>query len=222
MTAAPVAGWYPDPVSEELLRWWDGAGWREETVPRPQTAPAAAPQPAMSFAESRFAPTAEAEASEPEIVTIAPIVIQPALPVQDWRPVRVATAGAWSLSFLPWITEVLVVVGAIAYTMSGTLPFAVLVPATIAAIALLLSVAFVIRDRRMLEELGHQKVPSAWWVLLGPLPYLIARTVRVHQNAGKGAGPLVVFLLNSAAVGAVNAAVILFVVPALYGSVPSW
>jgi hypothetical protein len=26
MIAAPAAGWYPDPILQAPLRWWDGAG----------------------------------------------------------------------------------------------------------------------------------------------------------------------------------------------------
>lgn len=32
--ALPAAGWYPDPYSDHLLRWWDGQTWTEMTHPR--------------------------------------------------------------------------------------------------------------------------------------------------------------------------------------------
>lgn len=33
-TAAPSAGWYPDPIGQGLThRWWDGNGWTEQTEP---------------------------------------------------------------------------------------------------------------------------------------------------------------------------------------------
>ncbi|WP_448315837.1 phospholipid scramblase-related protein [Streptomyces sp. CO7] len=46
MTTHPAhpAGWYPDPQgAPQLLRYWDGAGWTEQTAPA-QGAPQAAPQ----------------------------------------------------------------------------------------------------------------------------------------------------------------------------------
>lgn len=31
-TSPPAAGWYPDPVNEHLVRYWDGQAWTERTV----------------------------------------------------------------------------------------------------------------------------------------------------------------------------------------------
>ena len=38
----PPPGWYPDSGDQQLLRWWDGAGWTAQTQPMPGTS---APQP---------------------------------------------------------------------------------------------------------------------------------------------------------------------------------
>jgi hypothetical protein len=38
--------------------------------------------------------------------------------------------------------------------------------------------------------MGYGRVPSRWWLLLGPLGYLIARTVQVRQQSGHGSAPL--------------------------------
>jgi hypothetical protein len=32
------AGWYYDPDSANILRWWDGQGWTEARMPVPTTA----------------------------------------------------------------------------------------------------------------------------------------------------------------------------------------
>jgi hypothetical protein len=35
----PPAGWYPDPVSADSLRYWSGLAWSEQTQPRQPAAP---------------------------------------------------------------------------------------------------------------------------------------------------------------------------------------
>jgi resuscitation-promoting factor RpfB len=32
-TQAVPQGWYPDPQQPELLRWWDGTQWTNQTQP---------------------------------------------------------------------------------------------------------------------------------------------------------------------------------------------
>jgi hypothetical protein len=38
------AGWYPDPMRPDLVRWWDGVAWSEHAVRQPWTPPAPAPR----------------------------------------------------------------------------------------------------------------------------------------------------------------------------------
>lgn len=40
-SALPSAGWYADPTSSDRLRWWDGLGWSQNSMP----APVASPEP---------------------------------------------------------------------------------------------------------------------------------------------------------------------------------
>jgi len=84
VSIAPPAGWYPDPLGEPVLRWWDDRGWTEHT---------ALDEDAVPDGSSRLhalpAPDPEAEVVVPE----------PALASwADWRQVarrvRELAAGA--------------------------------------------------------------------------------------------------------------------------------
>ncbi|MGY6498751.1 MAG: DUF2510 domain-containing protein [Microcella sp.] len=117
------------------------------------------------------------------------------------RPTRANTASAWFVAFSPLL-------GAAAFaglvvaadwslrSASGTPVWSdpLIAGAIVAGTALVLSLLIifaVVADRRRLESFGHGRRASGWWILLGALPYLIARTVRTHQESGKGAAPLV-------------------------------
>lgn len=60
----------------------------------------------------------------------------------------------------------------------------------IALLPLLWTVAAATRDRSALTGFGYGRLPSRWWILLGPLGYLIARTVHVRRQSGHGSAPL--------------------------------
>ena len=60
--------------------------------------------------------------------------------------------------------------------------------------------ATAVQDRKSLIELGFRLPASSWWILLGPLAYMIARTVKVVQVTEKGRAPLVLLLVNTIAV----------------------
>lgn len=39
MTETVAAGWYDDPTSPGVLRWWDGSAWSEYRAPKPVAQP---------------------------------------------------------------------------------------------------------------------------------------------------------------------------------------
>ncbi|MGN6472477.1 MAG: DUF2510 domain-containing protein [Mycobacteriales bacterium] len=52
----PPAGWYPDPASPQLLRYWDGSTWTDHTQPNPQPA-----QPSAAVQTYAMAPQRQVE-----------------------------------------------------------------------------------------------------------------------------------------------------------------
>jgi hypothetical protein len=199
------------------LRWWDGAGWTERTttpaVPVLDATAGAAGSGAAASAAAASAvsadgkprsrrdvhPRLESETETPELPrpNLRNIGYTPVVRSADftqWRPTRSGTPAAWWLAFLPWLTQVMTFVAGFGLAFS---PNSLFVPGASLGILVLLTVSFVVRDRRRLQELGHDRPASTWWILLAPpLAYLIARTVSTHRNNGKGAGPLVVYAVN--------------------------
>lgn len=280
IVAAPAAGWYPDPIADGQLRWWNGEGWTERTMaPQPEPTPSVVPaveasepgevgipsrrqvharlgdgdaddaslapgpsaglQPEpVPYTEVDYAAARQAYAPERTAVPGFAFSPEPEAPAfdwqqtplpsrdsslgytavaehQHWRPTKTSTAGAWGLAFLPWTATALAVTGSLA---TGYAPVAPYAPAVIGLIILLLSIALAQRDRKRLRELGHDRPASEWWVLLAvPLAYLIARTVSVHRNSGKGIAPLMMFLANCVFVVAAALGVAIFL-PVLLGS----
>lgn len=257
IVAAPAAGWYPDPISDAQLRWWNGEGWTERTMaPPPEPAmtvaeadadtgipsrrnvharfgdpdaaepgPEAVPYTEVDYAAARQAYAPERSAASPFAPATVPAFAADTTPAfasdapsafdwqqqplvsrdsslgytavaehAQWRPSKTATAGAWGLAFLPWTATGLIAAGALAMRFALVAPY---VPAAIGLIMLLTTISLAQRDKRRLAELGHERPASVWWVLLAPpLGYLIARTVAVHRNSGKGMAPLMMHLVN--------------------------
>lgn len=208
----PVAGWYEDPLSSSAMRWWNGFGWTEHTQAPPASAVDAAParptfleassgarvaaEPAESARRGEYVPMrGHASGTDRTVAASA---------VYDWmRPTHWSTPAVWAMSFTPWISAavaltlgVLVALGARWYVLLAAV---LLIP--------LLWVAFAVRDRRRLLELGYDRRASWAWVLLSPLAYLIARGVRVHKASGRGWAPLWVLLANIVLVAVANVAV---------------
>ena len=117
------------------------------------------------------------------------------------RATRAGTVGAWFVAVSPLVGAAALVGLAVLVEWSlrtGSLASLWTDPVTAAAIVggigvifALLMIFAVVSDRRKLESLGHRRRASGWWILLGSLPYLIARTVRTRQESGRGAAPLV-------------------------------
>ena len=155
-----------------------GAGsWKTETPPWAESG-AAVPTVAGSFA----APTSVAEL---ESVDYAPMERSwgssaTSAPVRR-TPLATGTAGAWLLALSP-ILNLLLVVGVGALVLSDPLSPVAAISAWVASgLTLAWLVLAVVADFRRLGALGYASRPSVFWIILGPLPYLISRAVHVHR-----------------------------------------
>lgn len=204
----PAVGWYADPVDAALVRWWSGIAWTEHTmaapivVPEPIATPATTPITAQETTTTGLTPSS---ATSWIMDPVAPRVEQfsPMARAQSrtmYIPGRWNTAGAWGIAFLPWIS----VATGIAVALLDTVGIRSWVWWTAPFLPLLCLIAFAVRDRARLDQYGYKRAASLAWILLGPLAYMIARTVRVRQQSGKGSAPLWIFVLNSVLVAAVG------------------
>lgn len=185
VTAVLVAGWYPDPSGAADLRWWTGAAWSEHVASAP-VRPDPSPSPRLRLAdESGFV---EVRSDRLAVTVFTPL-----------RPTRVHTAAVWLIAVLP----VLVAAGqysAAAYSVAAysTAQYSTAgmaagdaiptdgyaVPAIAIAASLILAGLCAVRDRQVLRAAGHSDTASPRWVLLSPVAYLIARSIRVRQETG--------------------------------------
>jgi len=197
--ALPVAGWYDDPSGSGQLRWWGGLAWtehvkpREQPVPREQPAPARVPEPSYTPADSTYVPFA---------VTYAPG------PVRLESSGTSATLAAWLMGAYPFIA----VLGQwlILQASQRLDPLAII---AVPVLLLTVVVGSAIWDAALLRRRGFD-APSAWWILLGPLAYLIARAVALRHSGTRGAGPLILLVLSAVVAGIASA---LLVTPILLG-----
>jgi hypothetical protein len=102
-------------------------------------------------------------------------------------PNRWNTGGAWALSASPLIGALS---GVGIFFARSYAPQAWWWTLSIALLPLLWMLAAATRDRARLEIFGWVRRPSRWWLLLGPLAYLIARTVYLRRHSGGGSAPL--------------------------------
>jgi hypothetical protein len=107
----------------------------------------------------------------------------------DFVPARSGTVSVWLIALAP-IVSILssaLILAVVVFTQS---PFL----AVLAALAWpLANLAWAVRDRQVLSRFGYLE-PAHWgWIFLGPLAYLIARTVRTRREAKKGAAPLITY-----------------------------
>jgi hypothetical protein len=105
------------------------------------------------------------------------------------EPFIVYTPEAWFIATSPaWALVVGMILSAVMTSGSpGYIGFS--------AGGFVTSIVLAITDRRKLLADGYESAPSAWWMLLSPLAYLISRGIHVSREKGKGWAPLVVYIV---------------------------
>ena len=166
----PSAGWYPDPSTPGILRFWDGTAWTAHTsapnpVAQPAAAPAAAPEPRKS------------PGVDTNTVWIWLIVLLPMFAMQGWMMQPFAESGPrtdlhtfmqpFDIFFSPWWWGIML----LGWAVYG------------------FSVWFAYLDHRELRNRGIDR-PFPWpWMFLS-LVYPIGRIVVTIRRTGTGWGPL--------------------------------
>jgi hypothetical protein len=111
----------------------------------------------------------------------------------DFKPTRAYTGSVWAIATIPlWAT--LLVVGLIIGL--GEL-YSTFLSAFTGVVLFVLTAVLAVHDRRVLLSELHKSAASAWWILLGPLFYLLVRAIHVSRNVGHGWAPFVVYLVSS-------------------------
>ncbi|QNE46739.1 DUF2510 domain-containing protein [Glaciihabitans sp. INWT7] len=199
-------GWFADPVGLSDLRWWSGAEWTAHVAPSPTMHPADIPRPgtvlgsvALAHGSTPVPPPGSFVAAQPvtpaySLFAETPAesqdrrsAVAPSTPAATFGATRWNTVGAWALGATPLIG---VVSGIGMLFVSKLLPQAWWWSLPIALLPLLWTIVAATRDRIALGTFGYDRLPSRWWLLVGPLAYLIARTVFVRRQSGRGSAPL--------------------------------
>jgi hypothetical protein len=158
------AGWYPDPAGGAGKRWWDGSVWTAN-LQEPE-----APPPPPTFGN------------------YVPAELRPTTPLAGAERGIAYTRASWWIAGSPlWVVVPQVIV---VETFNSLAPLPV--PTLVLAILLFTALAWVILirlafgDRSGLINGGNDTAASAWWTLLTPLAYLIARARQVQLYATGG------------------------------------
>ncbi len=161
--------------------------------------------PASTAVSPTVFPAAAPTTVGAEPVTETPLAPQLAAPAAPGGPQRSATLSAWMLAFSP-VVATLLLVGALfaaAWATGGTIsasasplsglaadPTALAILGGAALLAGVLVLVWVAGDRRALDRWGFERRPSGWWILLGPLTYLIARAVATAKEGRRSTSPV--------------------------------
>jgi hypothetical protein len=196
------AGWYGDPAGSGQLRWWDGAAWTNHLAPVPTPQPVLTPTPTVQ-------PPTVAQASG--YSPVADPAEHPYVPFQNsWnvnaltqatQPTQWNTASSWVLATTPlWMVAVELIVilinasmGASVTAQTGTIS---VITIAVYLVIFLIEILAAVRDHNALKRWGYRTVSSTAWILLGPLIYLIVRTVRVRSEVKRGIAPLVFYIVS--------------------------
>lgn len=203
MPQQPPAGWYPDPATPGILRFWDGATWTAHTSAPTPTAPA--PAPATTKPEPRKSPGVDTNTPWIWLIVLLPLASSVLALLVPWRSMLFFMQG-WQFN---------------SYTQPDNLPdmrlfmqpLDMFVSPWWWAITLFgwavygVSVWFAYLDQRELRSRGIDR-PFPWpWMFLS-IVYPIGRIVVAIRRTGKGWAPLW-GLIATEVVGAIVGAIVL-------------
>ncbi|MGV8886367.1 MAG: DUF2510 domain-containing protein [Microbacteriaceae bacterium] len=223
MGVLPTPGWYDDPTdsAKGQRRWWSGESWTE-FLEEPAVAAASA-APDSTAPESRaealaygyeygYGADADADAADAgagaEADAYEPMVRRrPEEIVFRDIPSRWSTASVWFIALVPLLSFVAAL---FLVTVAWASNFNLWVIGAALLVLQLLPIVWAYRDRARLDSFGYSE-PANWaWVLLGPLAYLVARTVVTRREARVGAAPLVTYLAVSILLSVSTFAIVAF------------
>lgn len=208
----PEPGWYDDPTGEVAgqKRWWSGEGWTSFTEIPPVVSPAVAPAVSVaSFAQAPASVAAEPVGDLPPLADGYEPMSMRRFETTTYRdiPSRWSTASVWFIALTPLLYFV-----ALAWivTVAWASNFNLFVVLAALLVPQLLVIAWAYRDRARLDSFGFDD-PAHWaWILLGPLAYLIARTVATYRAARIGAAPLWTYVAINVALTGLTIAIAIF------------
>jgi len=194
------AGWYPDPLGQARHRWWDSTTWTQHVTAGPRTT--AAPS-SLGMRDSLTTPGPDIpdrmrERQAQEVSSAAPgrqsdyvpMAMHPRTQVSlKSLPKMWATVSVWTIAVMPLVQ--LAAILALIFLLSD---FGRFMQLATGFVFLLWCAVLATRDRRTLVAAGHPDTASPWWLLLSPLAYLIARTIKVRHTTGSGSAPLWTYL----------------------------
>lgn len=206
----PESGWYADPQRAGQLRWWSGEAWTN-AVREPQAPVLRAPKPLTTqpnnsadaaSIENISAPAGAAEyawsreASERKDITANTrgMSAASAFRATQWsarsKPTSPHTVSVWMIAFIPYV-QLVTTVAVLVLLSAGEMRLI-----TVSIVFYLLTFLLAIRDSTVLRRLGYDRPPQSAWALLGPLAYLIARTVAIKRELDIMTSPLWVWIFN--------------------------
>ncbi|WBU38378.1 DUF2510 domain-containing protein [Homoserinibacter sp. YIM 151385] len=182
----------------------------------PSPAPASAPdageaEPFSTSALSRSAPLVPAPELDGRIAldpppTAATPATAPGAAASWWlgvAPGRASTGAAWVLALAPWL---LVAAAGGALWVWASMPELRLALAAAGALIPLAAAVLVVVDIRQLERGGWSRPASGWWMLLGTVPYLLARGARLSSLGARSRAVTTVGVLSAVLALAAGAA----------------
>lgn len=208
----PPADWYPDPAGTAQQRWWSGESWTEYFRDAPPTAAPVAPVTPSNFVSESYDPGAftmgmTTETTWKPQTEAAPYqgmagqlqfggssvrVDSAYSALQAGRTESSNTGFIWIVALYPLVNVIVTLVVYFTAVHENASTF------SIRGAGVGLFVAAVFRDAATLRA---RTLPSAsrWWMLLGPLGYVLARQHALRRGGVRGGAPtagLVVAILG--------------------------